>query len=196
MWFLKNKKNVAVYSMLFFCMLILARANVMHIIYPFAFSFLFTLVYLEKNVFLLSLFYLISGLVYHPTISCVTQAICVVSFAVLLFLFFKLVKKKIPMWTVFIFCALSQAGFLYFNIYSMHQVVVSIVSIVVGLCFMYICIVSFDAIFYRGLQSRFTLDESICFGVFLIAFFSGIIGIYAWQVNLSFAIVLFAFLII
>ncbi len=195
-WVIKYRKEIFTYLCLFICFLILARANVMHKIYPYAFSFLFTLIYLNKNVLILSLFYFVSMFIQNPTIEGIIIALSTVSVAVLAFLIFKIAKKKMPIYAAYIFCILSQAGFLYFNINTTYQIVTSCITILVGLCFMYISHIAFSAIFFRGLQSRFTTDESICFGLFLIAFFSGLFGMYIGQVNLSFALTVFALLCI
>lgn len=195
-WIDTHKKEILTYFYLFICMFVLTRANVMHKIYPFAFGFLFALVYLNKNIIILSPIYITSMIIKNPTLQSIIIAISTVSVAILAFLIFKFAKKRMPLYIALIFCALSQTGFLYFNINTTYQILISFVSILVGLCFMYIAQIAFSAIFYRGLQSRFTTDESICFGLFFIAFFSGLCGLYIGTVNISFLITVFAILCI
>ena len=165
----KNKKQVVVYLVLFVLMLILSRAKIVGIINPFLFSFLFALFYLGKNVFILSLEYFACYILFDFSFKGLIISLTTISFLVLLFLIFKLLKKKPNFVFTIVFALLSQAGFVYFNIFSTSQILATIVCLLVGLMFLYICEQSFGAIFFRGLQSRFTLDESICFAIFIIA---------------------------
>ena len=108
-----------------------------------------------------------------------------------MFIIFKFSKSKLNFFLTLFLALISQVGYVYFNITSIEQILITFVRLLVALCFVYICSQTFGAIFYRGLQSRFTLDESICFGIFLIAFFSGFNDLYLFNVNITQGVFLF-----
>lgn len=184
-FFSKNKSSIWTYLCLFLIFLVLERANVAKIIYPFGFSLAFALCYLGKNGFVLAAQYFICHIIYNPNFEGLIVGGSIASALILLYLIFKAVKKKNSFTLTLIFALISQAGQIYFNITSSQNLIVTFVMILISLCFVYICSQTFGAIFYRGLQSRFTLDESICFGLFLIALFSGFNDLYIFDVNIT-----------
>ncbi len=194
-WIEKYKNQIIFYLVLFLLLLVLNRASVVGSITPFGFSFVFSLALLGKNVLILAPLYFISSIVYNLSIEGLIIVVSTLSALLLLYLIFKILKKKINMASTLIFSMLSQVGYVYFHINSPSEVFTTIVMLIVSMLFIYICYVAFDAIFYRGLQSRFTLDESICFSIFLIAVFSGLHGLYIYQVNITNGIVLFLLLV-
>lgn len=184
-----HKKDILYYFIFFIIMLILNRASVIGIKIPFAASFVFALVLLKKNALILAPCYFISYIFYNLTIQGLIIALNTISALILLFLLFKIINKKINFTLSLFFCLISQVAFVYFNLTSVKNMVVSVVAFMVALMFLYVCFIGFSAIFFRGVQSRFTLDEGICLSIFFVAVFSGLSGLYLFNANLTNAMV-------
>jgi len=190
-----NKKEIVVYLILGLCTLLLANANVVGVIYPFCYSFLFALLYLKRNAIVMSLVYFIANIIVNPSLQTVIICVSTISVYLVLMLSAKLLKKSVNFVSTLIFSLLSQLGYIYFNISSLEQVLSTIIYLVVGTIFLYVCIQCFNAIFFRGISSRFTTDESICFCIFAVALFSGLNNIYLFGINIS-TIVLLLFILV
>jgi len=194
--FLQEKnKDILLYTIFFVIMLILNRSSVIGIKIPFGSSFLFSLLLLGKNALILAPSYFVSYIIYNISFEGFIIGLSVVSVLLLLYLISKLLNKKINFTWTMIFCLLSQVGYIYFHISTPAEMVVSLVIIAVCLMFVYVCMQATGALLNRGLQSRFTLDENICFSLFLIIIFSGISNLYIFNINLSNLIVFFVLMI-
>ncbi len=193
---LKHKKDIILYCVLFFTMLILNRAQIVGIKILFAAAFAFSMVLLNKNVFIISLSFFISYIVFNISFSGLIIALNVVSALILLFLIFKISNRKMNFTATLLFCLLGQVGYVYFHLNSPAEIIVTTVTIAISLMFLYITNQTFNAIFNRGFQSRFTLDENICLALFLIVFFAGLSNIYVFSINVTnmvvFLLILFA----
>lgn len=174
---LKYKKDIITYLILFCLMLLINGAKIVQEINPFGFSFLFSLVYLGKNSFVLCPMYFVSSIAFNFSIEGAIIALGCISVCLLLSLLYKCIKKPISMIVAIVFLVFSQVGYVYFNITNTIEIFKTITCLIIGILFFYVCTSAFGAVFFRGLQSRFTLDESICFSVFLIAISSGLQGI-------------------
>lgn len=188
-WFSKHKNEVFVHACLFLCFLVLGRAKILQLINPFLVALAFALLALNKNGILIAFEFFVSSILNNLSLEGLIISASVFFCVVLLYLSFKILKKKINLIASLIFALISQSAFLYFNIGSTESIVISLVNTAVTLCFVYVFYVGFGAIFSRGLQSRFTADETVCFAAFCIAFFCGIANIFVWHVNISIGIV-------
>ncbi len=185
----QNKSGIMLYAMLFVVCIILSRASVIGVISPFGFSFAFSLIHLQKNAILVSICYFFASILFNLSLNGLLTVFVTASCMILLFLFFKIIKKRINFFSTIIFLVLSQSAYLYFNIKSLEDIFTSVAMIVVAILFVYVCSQTFGALFFRGISSRLTLDESICLSIFLIALFSGLSGIYISSVNISSGII-------
>ena len=184
-FFAKNKKLLLSYACLFFVMLVLFRAKVVNVISPFGQSFVFSLVLLGKNGIVVGVLCFIARMVQDFSVSGLLISGCLASFVMLLYLIHKILKKKVNIVSTLIFALLSQSATIYFSLSSSEMIAGAIIESIVVLCFIYVFYICFGAVFYRGLQSPFKTDETVCFSVFLICFFCGLSGIYLFDVNLS-----------
>lgn len=187
--FIKYKKEIATYTVLFLIMTLLNGAKIMNKINPFGVAFLFSMVHLGKNGFVISLLYFLSKVLFDFSFQGIIIAVNHISVSILLFLIYKCLKKPINLIATIIALFFSQVGYAYFNISSVGEILATIVCIIAGLLFFYVCIISFGAVFFRGLQSRFTIDESICFSIFIIALASGLNRVSIWGFSLTNVIV-------
>ena len=184
-FFSKYKKEFVFYFCVFLAFIILNRAKLLGLGNPFAFGFLFSLVYLKKNALILAPLYLISYIIYNPTFSGFIISVSTISLCVLLYLSFKIIKKPINFVCTLVFALLSQAGFVYYNISSPIEVFATLGIIAVGLVFVYVSQQAVGALLNRGFQCRFSIDENICFSILLMAVFSGLEGIYFFNISIT-----------
>lgn len=185
----KNKGTILIYALLFVCFLVLAKACILEIMSPFSIAFAFALLLLKKNGVFVAFSYFVSNMIFNLTLDGLIVFASSTFSIVLLWLFFKILKKKINLASCLIMTAISQAGYVYFNVYSTEKIVICAVSIFVSLCFVYVFKIAFQAIFVRGVQSRFTSDETVCFSAFCIAFFCGISNMFSSFACVSVALV-------
>lgn len=195
-FFKKNGKTMLKYLGLFLVMLILTRATIVGKISPFGYSYCFALILLQVNAIFVAISHILTSIIFNLSLEGLIIYCVSASAMLLLFLLFKIIKRQVNLVSTLAFSILSQAGYVYFNISSPTQILVTIAMIVVGILFVYICNQTLGAIFYRGISSRFTLDEMVCFAIFSVAFFSGISNLYISYVNLTPAIVVFLILVV
>ncbi len=191
-----RKKDIFLYLALLVLMLLFCRASVMKTIHPFGFAFAFSLILLQKNAFFITLFYFLGSNLITLSLEGLIINVVSCSFMLLLFLFFKIIKKPITLVPTFIFAMLSQAGYVYFHISSVSEIFVSVAMIVVAIMFIYVCTQTLSAIFMRGFFSRFTLDESVCGAIFLVALFSGLYDLSIYSFSFTDGIVVLLLLVL
>lgn len=194
-WLKNNKNNIFIYAGLMLTILVLNRARVVSSISPFSPAFALAMVCLQKNAILLGIWQFLCYVLFNFSLQGVIEAASLVSAMMVYFLSLKLIKKKPNIYLTMVFLLLGQAGYIYFHLTGPEQIFITLASLVVSLMFAYIYVQAFSALFYRGVSSRFTLDESICFSLFLISFFAGLNNIYIGPVGLSNALVLLLILL-
>ena len=185
---IKNyKKEVLLYTAVFLVILIINRANVVGFKIPLSAAFSCSLIYLKLNAFIVTCFYILSNIIYSFSLINVIITLSTAAFMLLLYLIHRLINKKIS----FFAFLLGQVAFVYFNMTSPVDIIVCLITIVVSIMFLYISCQSMQAILIRGVQSRFTFDESICFAIFLIATSSGLSSLNVFNLNITNLIVSF-----
>jgi len=190
----KNKKEIILYCILFVIMFLLNRASLLGISVPFGAAFCFALIFFNKNPFIISLIYFFSFVLLNFSIKGIVISLNVVSSFLLMAMVFKILNKKIEKISVFLFYLISQVGYIYFNIGSSTQLIISIVLTFVSLMFLYISIQTLN-VFNRGIQSRLTIDENICVSIFFIILFNGISNLYFLGINITNMLALFIILV-
>lgn len=191
-----HQKQIITYVITFICLLLLCRANIIGVISPFGYSAVFALLLLNKNGFILGLEYFFCAILYDFSFKGLISACSVLSTVLVLYLVYKILKKKIPFAVCLIFSLISQAGFVYFNVETTEQIVKTIISVTVGLCFVYIFYVAFKSAFFKGIQSKYSLDESICLAILILFLFCGLSSIYIYNVNISISFVCLVLLVV
>lgn len=192
----KNKKGIFLYALLFLFTFFLIRAKIVGSISPFGYAFAFACVYLNKNPFLIATSYFAFYCLLNFSFIGLIEGISTFSALLLLYLIFKIFKRKINLATTLIFVLLSQTAYVYFHLSSMSEIFVTTASLVVGVLFCYVCISSLGAIFSRGISGRKTIDEYICLSLLLIAFFCGLSNIYLFSINISSCLALLMVLVV
>lgn len=193
-FFNEHKRQIGFHAFFFLCFLVFQRAEILHLMKPFSIAFAFALVAEKANGFIVAIEFFVSNILFCLSLK---QFVCFASatFCILLLsLISKILKKKIHIAWHLLLTVMSQCAFLYFNINSLSQIIVSVVSIFVSTCFVYIFKIALSTIFAKGLQCRFSSDENLCLSAFCIAFFCGLTNIFVFDVNISISLVAFLIL--
>lgn len=191
---IKDKKEIVTYIVAFFVLVVLNRSQIINVKIPFAAVFAISLVYLNKNGIVIALLYFASSLVFSCTFQNIVITVGVVSSILILYLLHRILNKQISFVGVVIILIVGLAGYIYFNMNTPSQVVMIFVSLIVCVMFLYVCTQSLNAVFFRGVQSRLTIDESVCFALMLIVVFSGLGNFYLFNINVTNMFVVFILL--
>lgn len=172
------------YSCFFILFLILAQAEINFCINPFVFGLLFSLVWCDQNIYLCSAFYFAVNLLFSP-FSLGLILSCAFTIAVLFFFYFlhKKIKKPINRYLYLVYAFLSQIAFLYFSYITPETLVNGIISVLIGLIYLYCINKFFSSVFIKGI-TNFTIDELFCAGVFLISLCVGVSAINIYKIEL------------
>ncbi len=179
-----NLLGVLKYTAFFglFCLFNLAFVN--NAILPFSFGFLFALVWCNQKIEYLAAIYLISAFLSGASMENLLITCCTL-LAVTIFYFMhtrlRLSSKK---WPLAAYAFLSQFAYLYFNLASGAGAANALVTVAIGILFMYACINILQGIFVRGFSFKFTIDEYICGGILLLAISIGLFGVQILDVKL------------
>lgn len=140
---------------------VLFNSSVNGIIFPFAFGMLFALAWANQKVWLLVPSYIIAGIIISPTME-VAICLLVCAFSLITPYFVHvLCKKNMKKWEFVVFSILSQTANLVFDILSGFSPVLSLLSILLGVLFMFACINVFEAIIIRGFTNKLTNLEIV-----------------------------------
>lgn len=188
------------YFLIFFAFYILNRAGINGEVYPFAFSFLYAMCWCSFNPLILGASFIVAS--YLATFSLVSLLCAGVTSVVMIACYYLHLRLKKPMksWLMAIYCLVSQTCYLYFAISQSGMFLFPIISVVLGILFLFAVIKFFEAIIIRGFASKLTSSEIICGGIVLLALSCGLatINIFGFEViklvaSLSILLVCFCF---
>jgi len=172
---MKSKLNYVIkflaFMLLFF---VLSRAGVNGEIYPFAFAMLFALAWANQKVWLLAPAYLIGCIANNYSFEGIISTVVTVLLLVLPYYVHIAIKKPMFKWELFIFAGLSQVSFVVFSALSGMQIYYIVLSIVVGLVYLYLSVFVFESLLRRGFSYKLTLPEVIAGGIILMSVASGL----------------------
>ena len=182
---MKNKFDVSLkfflFSLLFF---VLSKANINGIIYPFAFSMLFSLAWANQKVWILAPAYLIGSIANSPTFEGIISSL--VTITALVIPYYIHVASKTPMkkWEVFIYCLLSQSAYIMFTALGGGNLIFMFGSLIVGEVFLFLSMFIFEPLVTRGLAYKLTTIELLCGSIVVMAISDGLLmcDIYGFSV--------------
>lgn len=182
---MKNKFDVSLkfflFSLLFF---VLSKANINGIIYPFAFSMLFSLAWANQKVWILAPAYLIGSIANSPTFEGIISSL--VTITALVIPYYIHVASKTPMkkWEVFIYCLLSQSAYIMFTTLGGGNLIFMFGSLIVGEVFLFLSMFIFEPLVTRGLAYKLTTIELLCGSIVVMAISDGLLmcDIYGFSV--------------
>ena len=187
-----SKFDVLKYSLFFILFLILSLSEINFAVNPFLFGFLFSLVWCNQNIYIVSSFYLINIFLFNPFSSgLVISAVFTVAIIFFFYFLHKKINKSINRYIYLFYAFLSQIPFLYFSASTPEMLVNSIVSVIIGIIYLYCLNKFFSSLFIKGV-TNFTLDELFSAGVFLVSVSIGFSAITIYNISLIkiFAVVL------
>jgi len=187
---LKSRKTKLVFKIIYFlfialCFMALNKASILEEKFnPFAVALLFALFWSGLNPYLLSLIYLICGI-----ISNLSEYGFYVALAPALVIFLagfihKRIKKAPKLYLTYIYIILSQSVFLLLNLYDLKLFAKAIIAVLFGLVMLYIMVSFLKATIKREFNTKLNLDEKICGTIIVIVISMGLskLNIYGFEV--------------
>jgi stage II sporulation protein E len=169
-----NILSLLKYGVFFTLFYVLSSATIEGNIQPFMFGFLFSLVWCNQKVIYLAPLYVLAVYMANPTM----DMLLVSSTTAFTIMFFYGVhyKFKVPIKKVVlgIYAVLSQFTYLYLSMGSGQELLTAIITVCLGVLFLYACMHILEAVLVRGIIYKLTIDEVICGGVLLLALSIGI----------------------
>ncbi len=171
-------KSKIVYLLKFFLFLllffVLSRAGINGVIFPFAFSMMFALVWANQKVWLVAPAYIIGSVANNFSFEGAISTLVAVIFLVVPYYIHVSIKKPMLKWELFVYAFLSQIAWLVFAILGDMEIYFAILSPVVGIFYLFIALSIFEPLLRRGLNHKLTLPEVVCGGVLLMSIASGL----------------------
>ncbi len=193
--YLKYLLQFVLFVGLFF---VLFNSSVNFVIFPFAFGMFFALAWANQKVWLLVPAYIVAGVILIPTIEfAICALVCVFSLLVPYFVHI-LCKKNMRKWEFGIFATISQTANIVFDVISGFSPVLSCVSVLLGVLFMYACINVFEALIIRGFTNKLTSLEIVSLFSIIATICGGLVVLNIDQFSflklfMSFILLIFAF---
>ena len=152
----------------FFCAFFLfAKAGILGVVYPFAFGFLYALIWCNQRVYVVCPLYILACLLANLNLASLIISSTTALVILIMYLIHLKLKKAIKPYLLVFYALISQSAFVYLNVVNNTPLVIIVSTLVVGLLFLIACLNFFSAIFTRGLTSRLKVFEIIS-GCFII----------------------------
>jgi len=166
-------KLISKYLGIFLLFLVLMSANISGL-RPFAFGMLFCLIWSKQSVFVVSILYLVAGVIVFGTVEhLIVDAITVAVFGLAIFLHYRF-KKPLNRVLIGCYAFLSQFGALYFASAEPISMWLAVVSLILGIICMYCYLNLGDSLQKLGIRRQYCIDEVICFGILIFGIGAGL----------------------
>lgn len=173
-----NKKElineIIKYLAIFLAFYVFSQANIAGIIYPFTFGLLFALMWCDNKVYILAPLYIVANFLGTFDLFSLYSAIATAGVLVITYLIHLKAKKRFNYAFLGVYALISQIAYLCFEIVLNNNIFAPIISVILGILFMFACVRLFEAVIVRGFAYRLSVDEIICAGIILAGFSSGI----------------------
>jgi stage II sporulation protein E len=172
-----NYLEAGKYILFFILLFTLANASITPIIKPFAFGLFIALLFSGQNVFVLTPVYIAAAFLANITLEALIIYGAPAIIMALFYLLHKRFNKRLNLWLLNIYIALSQIIYFVYNLSDLSFLYEKTVSVVIGIIFTHICVHITKAIVNRGLRYKLNIDELISLAVVLIALTLGLSGV-------------------
>lgn len=189
-----NVLNLFKYIVFFGLFYVLGSASINASINPFTFGFLFALVWANQKVLLLSPLYVLSSYLISGSYEAVIVAGITCMVLIVFYYAHTLIKYPISKFMLGFYAFVSQFGYFYFNSVSESQIITAIITVALGIMFMYACTHILEGVLIKGLSFKFTIDEIICGSIILLAFSMGLSGFLVYNTQLIIVFATFSIL--
>ncbi len=192
----KERFNLFLNAVITLALLLLAEnARLGFLESPFTTALYVSLCFCGQSLGATSLCYLISGAIYGVSVQRAISRGVAVLVEVCSRLILKRIKKHPSLATLNLFTLLCRAPEIALAFLGGSGVYNTIIGVIVGQVFAYVCGVSLQAILVRGVRIRFTIDELVCMGVGSIVLLSGLYGFSVLEVRPFYAVSAFCTLL-
>lgn len=182
---MKEKLNLIIHFLCFTALFfVLAQANIYGQIYPFAFAMLFALAWANQKVYLLAPAYLIGYLLNYHNFENIINVLITILLLLLPYYIHVILKKPMKKYELFIYAFLSQISYVVFEVLGGESVLSIIATVVLGIIFLYTCIVIFEPLIIRGFAYKLTVVEMICGAFILMAVSAGLTNLNIYDFSL------------
>lgn len=183
----KTKKilyEIAKYLLFFACFMVLFKAGIKGIIFPFAFAFFYSLVWCNQKIFLLAPLYVLASYLDCFDVQMVFCALCTVGVLLIAYFVHIKIKKPIKVWLLAVYACISQSLTVYFEVIENANLIAVISTVVLGLLFLIVVTNFLSAIIVRGFSSRLKMSEILGGAVLTMAIFCGLANfdIYGFEI--------------
>ena len=161
----------------FFILLFISQFAKIANLSNFAFALFFCLIWCGQSILVLSPMYVLSSFLHSFN---TTDLICAgATVGVILTFYFLHYKFKKPFNTflIMVYGFLSQVVFMYYHSYAASEFFDAVLSVALGLIFLYCCLHLSQNILLKGLRRKFFIDEGICAGVVIVVISSGLYNV-------------------
>jgi len=136
---------------------------------PFPVAFLFALIYMNRNEYVLSPAFALSYMLVHFTLESVVIGLFTGVCAILLPLYHKIIKRKMTFVHINFYMIISQVVYAYYHMTTVNDILNTIATLIGSVMFLYMATCALSAVLSRGLYGKFAFDENICLGVIVAA---------------------------
>lgn len=153
---------------------ILSNAGILGIIYPFAFGFLYALVWCNQRVYVICPLYILAFTLANFSVAGLIISSVTATVILLMYLLHLRIKKPIKPYLLVIYALISQSAFVYLNIIKNIPLLTIISTLVIGILFLLSNLCFFSAITIRGITSKLKVIEIISGFIFIMAVSCGL----------------------
>jgi len=163
---------------IFLFILVLCRASLFRQINPFGISVSFAMLAQNFDPLIIIFSYVASNILLRFSISNIIIILVEICSMILLSIINNKRKKKLPVYIISLFILFSQSARIYFGSGYLEEFLAVITSVFISFVSFYIFNISVSSFIKRGRIFKFTIDEKICHAMLIMAFFSGLSGLY------------------
>ena len=164
----QNYKKFFCYLLAGLIFFLLKEANIGLIASPFSYALYFSLLFCGAKMLPLSVVFLLAMLPNGLTLQNASHSVMVVLLGGLVQLIYLKKDSAKSIITYCIFCILSSAPLIYFSYINNSNLLLVCVSVLIGVAFLLGSANVLSSIFERGINTKLTLDESICAGIVVV----------------------------
>lgn len=165
------------YFLYFLLFLVLAKANIYGLIFPFCTGLFFALLWCNQKIYFLIPLYIWASLIISPTLATTVSVIGSMLICIIFFAVHTKLKKQIKLWLFIIYMLISQIPYIFSQIYFLGETFTPFITTITAIFFTIIVKEILLVILHKGFMYKLNLIESISALVFLCAISCGLYGI-------------------
>ena len=173
----ENYKQIILYLVSIILFWLLAKADIGSVSSPFAYALFFALLFCGAKPIPLTLCYILALIPHSLNLHSAACVLSVVIVANILSLIYVKTGKQKNIVAYCVCCVISALPTIYVAYVNHLNLLLSCVSVFIGLAFLLCCANVLGSVFTRGLNTKLTLDESICAGIIIVVLGIGLASV-------------------